>query len=444
MEPPSPAQVGVRRPKVLFLACYFPPAQAVSATRAWNIAKYLTRLGWTVTVVTPHPSVWRHHEDPEKVAAELAREGIHRITTGYRWRWLEPEQFKCWNDGVGWVLGGLCRRVGRMLSLDTGIGWVRQAERSCARLTADDVDVILATGNPFASFSLAKRLSQKLGRPYVLDYRDPWTTPFYEKPVRKQIVRLEADLLASASAVTVVAQSLLNNRRSDVHVVTNGFDPEELAHIQPHRFTEFAIVYSGTFHPPKIAVTPIMVALRMLRGSRQGGHVPWRFHYYGGDVQHVLSEAERAGVSERVVVHGRVPRAEALSAVRGAGVAIVISSVLEAVAVHDKAIITGKLFDAIGLGVPTLVIGPAGSDIEAILATAGLGRLVPAVDLDGIVTFLQELLAGNRPPAVRPDSYAWPHLIRSVAAVLERGIQDKADLAGRLSDRLDMSPHAVS
>jgi hypothetical protein len=79
-----------RRPKLLILACSFPPVQAIASVRTGNIAEYLARLRWEVTVVTPDPSVWRNVEDPEKVSMELDREGIGRILTGYRWRCLEP------------------------------------------------------------------------------------------------------------------------------------------------------------------------------------------------------------------------------------------------------------------------------------------------------------------------------------------------------------------
>ena len=67
----------LKRPKLLFLACFFPPVQGIGSVRTRNIAKYLARLGWEVTVVTPDPSVWRNVEDPEKVSMELDREGIN-------------------------------------------------------------------------------------------------------------------------------------------------------------------------------------------------------------------------------------------------------------------------------------------------------------------------------------------------------------------------------
>jgi hypothetical protein len=91
-------RLGVR-PKILFLACYFPPSRSTASVRTWNIAKYLARRGWEVTVVTPDPSLWRHADDADKTARDLEREGVKRILTGYRWRNLSPDHMRCWNDG---------------------------------------------------------------------------------------------------------------------------------------------------------------------------------------------------------------------------------------------------------------------------------------------------------------------------------------------------------
>src|SRR5215831_10388005 len=165
-----PKEAGAsRRQKLVFLACYFPPVKCGGYVRAWNITKYLARAGWDVTVVTPDPSLWRNIEDPHKLDRDLKTEGIRRILTGHRWRCLSPDDFQIWNRGLGWAIGGICRVIARRLGIDKGIGWVREAEHACRFLRPNDVDVILATGSPFAAFSLARRLAERLGRPYVLD-----------------------------------------------------------------------------------------------------------------------------------------------------------------------------------------------------------------------------------------------------------------------------------
>jgi glycosyltransferase involved in cell wall biosynthesis len=416
------ASLVVKRPRLLFLACFFPPVQASGAVRARNIAKYLARLGWEVTVVTPDPSVWRNVEDPEKVSMELDREGIKRILTGHRWRCLEPDHLRCWNRGMGWVLGGLCRRFAGRFGIENGVGWVREAERACSTLTSDRVDVILASGAPFASFTLARHLSAKLGRPYVLDYRDPWVRPDHVKdPAMFVICQREAALVQSSSGVTAVAKSFFNGRSgfaSKVHVITNGFDPEEMASITAHDFGHFAIVYAGVFQPPQRTITPVMRMLRRFKDEGISRSVQWRFHYYGSQGDYVQEEAKRFCVAEHVVLHGRVARREALSAVKGSAVTIVITSVLEERVANDGWIITGKLFEPLGLGVPTLLIGPSGSDAEDIVETSGLACAVTASNVEGMLSFLKAVLSGGAPKPKAPETYAWPNIIGKMDLVL--------------------------
>jgi glycosyltransferase involved in cell wall biosynthesis len=414
-----------RPPKLLFLACPFPPVRITACVRTWNIAKYLARMGWEVTVVTPHPSVWRYVDSPEATNLQLRREGIRRILTDYRWRWRAPESLKCWNQGLGWFIGGICRTIARRLDIDTGIGWIRAAERACSILSANDVDLIFATGTPFAAFKLAKRLSERLGRPYVLDYRDPWTgNPHRARPARPATVREEARLLADCAGVTIVSPSWGEDmdRRfglgPKLHVITNGYDPEDLAGIEPYDFGHCAIVYTGNFYPPKRVISPVLAALKRLKETMHGKGVQGRFHYYGRHGDHVREEAERFGVMEQIVLHGTVPRAEALAAVKGAAVAVVITSVVDGATIADRGIMTGKVFEPLGLGTPILLVAPPGSDVETIVETTGLARRFAGSDVPGIASFLAETLSGR---AIKPknlDAYTWTNIAKRLDAVL--------------------------
>ena len=195
----------VPRPKLLFLAYYFPPLNSTGCVRTWNIAKYLSRSGWDVTVVTPDPSLWRKVNDSKQVETDLDRERIRRLSTGHRWRCLSPGDLKCWNHNLGWLIGGVCRTIARHLGVETLVGWEREVERTCAALSHGDVDVILASGPPFVSFRLAKSLSGRLGCPYVVDYRDAWeATPDIE--VRgKSVPGEEHEIIEASSAVTAVS-----------------------------------------------------------------------------------------------------------------------------------------------------------------------------------------------------------------------------------------------
>jgi glycosyltransferase involved in cell wall biosynthesis len=432
------------QPRLLYLAWPFPPLNAIGCVRTWNTAKYLSKLGWNVTVLTPRPSVWRFAERSKQVEAELEALGIRRMGTGHRWRCLTPDYLDCWNHGLGWFVGGLCRSVARSLEIDPQIGWISEARETCAQVMPGSVDLILASGSPFASFGLAKQLSDRLGCPYVVDYRDLWTTnPHAGRPVRSAIVRQETRLVADAAAVAVVSPSMavaLEHQfhlGAKLHVVTNGFDPEELASVKPHPFDHFAIVYTGEFYPPKRIIDPVVKALQQLKvvGARE----TWRFHYYGGAGAHVQEAAERFGVRNRVVLHGNVARAEALSAVRGAGIAVVITSVAEESSVEDRGILTGKLFESLGLRTPTLVVAPRGSDVESVTQTTGLARRFIGNDATGIASFFAEVMAGQRPVEKNPDVYAWTTVIQRMDAIL-RSVLEKTQPPETVSKRGIPSP----
>jgi glycosyltransferase involved in cell wall biosynthesis len=205
---------------------------------------------------------------------------------------------------------------------------------------------------------------------------------------------------------------------SKLHVITNGYDPVELADIKPYDFGHRAIVYTGNFYPPKRVISPILAALKRVNETMHGKDVQWRFHYYGGQGNHVREEAERFGVMEQVVLHGNVPRAEALAAVKGASVTVAITSVAEKATMADRGIMTGKVFEALGLGTPILLVAPPGSDVETIAETTGLARRFTGNDVDGIASFLAETLAGQAVEAKNLETYAWPSIINQFDAVL--------------------------
>jgi glycosyltransferase involved in cell wall biosynthesis len=418
-----------RKPKLLFLAYAFPPRNAAGSVRLWNIAKHLSRLGWHVTVVVPDPSLLRNAENEEKITALLAREGISRLVTGHRWRCLSPKGLKCWNRNFGWLAGGVCRTVARNLGIEPSIGWVKAAEQACSSLTPKDVDIILASGSPFVAFSLAKKLSDRLGRPYVLDYRDPWTdNPHNARPPRISAIQEEASLLEGCAAVTIVSPSwgaTLDRRHgigAKLHVVTNGYDSDEMADVKAHDFGHCAFVYTGVFYPPKRVISPLLAALKHLKESLDENNNAWFFHYYGAEEHHVREQAERFGLSDRIVLHGRVSRREALSAVKGARLAVVITSVEDEGTLEDKGIVTGKIFEAIGVGIPVLLIAPKDSDARTTTEDTGLVKSFLGADIQGIASFLKDVVCGQMPDPKNVEMFSWTSIAKQLDAALRNVI----------------------
>ena len=421
-----------KKPKLLFFAFFFPPYRAIASVRSACIAKQLSRIGWDVTVVTPHPSLLQDYDDPEKVRVELERWGVKRLFTGYRWRCLGTYNLRSYHPGrLRLIWERICRRLARAMGIDELIGWNMEARRACAKLTSRDVDVILATGGAFGIFRVAKKLSETLGRPYVLDYRDLWTgNPHAPARMRERSRNIERELLEGCSAVSVVSPSMaqyLSGRvgmADKVHVVSNGYDPDDFENVVPESFGHFAIVYTGGFYQQKRTAEPLMRALKRLMQFEPPR--PWRFHYYGTCGAHVRELARKHGVEDRVELHDQVSRSRCLSAIGGAGVAIVVTSVHEAGDLADRGIITGKIFEPIGLGTPVMVVAPPHSDVEAVVHDAGRGAVFAGSDIEGMAAYLNGLLAGNVPPRNHPEKYAWTSLAQSMDAMLRKAMSGSA------------------
>lgn len=417
-------------PRLLFVTYTFPPARTAGSVRVWNIAKYLARSGWIITVLTPDASIWRHADSPGAFKTKMKQEGVRLLATDHQWRWLAAESVNCSSNGLTWFLGGICRNAARHLGIEKTAGWIKAAEHASAGLRSGEVELVLASGPPFSAFTVARRLSERLHCPYVLDYRDLWSRNHFSPA--PGAVRKEASLVSDSAAVTTVSptwRSIMEREfggGEKLHVISNGYDAEELARVRPHGFGHFAIVYAGALTPPKQSISPVMAALGRLKQSAHGHNREWKFHYYGPATRHVSEEAERFGVSGSTILHGKVSRSEALSAVKGADVAVVITSVVERATAEDNGVVTSKIFEAVGLRTPILLIAPAGSDANTVAEITGLARSFSATEVDGIASFLNDAMDGRSLEPKDPSAYAWENLIGGLDGVLRNAIGQRA------------------
>src|SRR5262249_10445844 len=125
---------------------------------------------------------------------------------------------------------------------------------------------------------------------------------------------------------------------------------------------------------------------------------------------------------DRVVLHGGVSRTDALSAVRGANIAVVIASVFAEDTQQDNGKIPGKLFEPLGLGTPILLIAPPGSDATQIVEETGMGRGFIGTDIEGIVHFLSNVArTEHNKRTTCTDRYSWPVLAARLDRIL-RGV----------------------
>lgn len=232
-----------RRPRVLYLAFYFPPSRASGVYRARATANHLAEKGWDVTVCAA-PLDFLHN------VIGSVDEGLSKtVDPSIRVERPSLNQYSWQNDlrQYSWLRRSfplMAKRVYEFsqtkLFPERYSSWAWASVTRALKLHAKQrFDVVIATGNPFASFGAAWLFNRLTGVPYVMDYRDSWTLDlFHDEPAFPEghiAWAWEKRMLDKASAAVFVNEALRGwhaERYPEVAdrmmVVPNGWDADVL------------------------------------------------------------------------------------------------------------------------------------------------------------------------------------------------------------------------
>jgi glycosyltransferase involved in cell wall biosynthesis len=232
-----------RRPRVLYLAFFFPPSRGSGVYRARATANHLAEQDWEVTVCASPlrflqevtGSVDTSLSDSVDPRIRVERPALHHFTWERdirrygRFRGTLPVQAQ---QLYAWGL--------REVFPEHYASWALAAVGRALRLHARrPFDVVVATGNPFASFAAAWLLNRITGLPYVLDYRDSWTLDQFtdgpKYPPEHAAWPWERRVLERATGTLFVNEAMRTwhaerypKAAVRMSVVPNGWDPELL------------------------------------------------------------------------------------------------------------------------------------------------------------------------------------------------------------------------
>lgn len=276
---------GRRRPRVLYLAFYFPPTRASGVFRARATANHLAAAGWDVTVATAPREFFTRFIDSVDLSLEATvdpRVRVVRPRMGF-YRWESDIRRYGWFRGTFPSLAAkLHRWQTEQIFPEPYATWLPHL---VAGAVADHVrrpyDLVVATGNPFASFAAAWALHRALHVPYVLDYRDAWTFNQFTEEVRypagHSAWRWEERVLGEAAEVAFVNDGMRGwhaerypAAASRMTVVANGWEPEILGDLtapEPAAGRPLRVGYVGT-------VTDAMPVEELLEGWRRARRDP--------------------------------------------------------------------------------------------------------------------------------------------------------------------------
>lgn len=256
--------------KVLILAYDFPPYVSVGGLRPYSWLKYFPEFGIEPIVITRQWSN-THGSELDYIASGFSQQDVIEkvgggliIRTSYQPNWSNRLLLK-----YGATRFRLLRKTisafYEFAQFVLPLGPKRKIYKSARKyLQENNVDAIIATGDPFVLFHYANKLSYELNVPWIADYRDPWSMdiPLQKKPILRRWSKFhEKRLLKKANAVVAVssfvAQQVVRYFTEKIHIIPNGYDQELIAaaSVIPQQKNVMSIAYAGTiynWHPVEL------------------------------------------------------------------------------------------------------------------------------------------------------------------------------------------------
>ncbi len=379
---------------VLMFAYHYPPDTAIGGARPYRFSKYLKRLGYRVHVISAAASVETPEADVSYVADPL---------------YAEPRK------GAGWQAERVIRRF--LLPGASGLRWAFRASRLARDLIRGNAGsrvTVLSTYPPVGAHVAGWLVAKSEKVPWIADFRDPMADRSvldgYSALHKMSLAFLESRMVLKRASLVIANtdtaadhfRQTYPRRAADVHLIWNGFDPENRFDPIPvpgrvrRVVTHTGELYVGRTAAPMLESIQRLIDAGRLRADRLTLRLIGPAAPYCLPGEQFLERARAQGWLD--LVNDSVPRDEALTVMRGSDALLLLQP-------QSTVQVPGKLFEYLPTGHPILAYVPKDSPVERILAQSGiLYRCVHPEDSraefdNAIADFFELPLEPGRPSA---------------------------------------------
>ncbi|MFB7232901.1 MULTISPECIES: glycosyltransferase [unclassified Streptomyces] len=385
-----------RRPRVLYLAFYFPPSRASGVYRARATANFLASKNWDVTVcAAPLDFLYDVIGSVDEELSETVdpRIRVERPSLNqYSWQ-QDLRSYSRLRRSFPLMAARLFEFGQEKVFPERYASWAwASVARGLKMHARKRFDVVVATGNPFASFGAAWLFNRLTGVPYVADYRDSWTLDlFHDQPAFPEdhiAWGWEKKVLGRASASVFVNEALRGwhadrypEAADRMMVVPNGWDadvipeghtsqaqPETVGPDEPQKPLTFA--YLGTL-TAKQPVEEMAEAFKIARRHPELAGAELQIHghlgFFKNSPQTLVKRlglddaaAEREGEESGLRYCGPVSKTEVGEVYENADVLVFLAG-------GGKYVTSGKIFEYMAFGHPIVSVHAPGIAAQDVL-----------------------------------------------------------------------------
>ncbi len=437
---------------VLFLSYYFPPIGGPAIQRTLKYVKYLTRMGYQITVITV--------DDTNKEIKDLSL--ICEIPKGVRIvrfpnNFDENEtltldyQKKIYSllsqiDSSKKFLSELYNSQKEQLFYplpDKLIVWATEVMENIAKyVDMSTIDILYSTVPYWSPHLLGYLLKKRYGIPWVADYRDVWTVskeyaemiyPFIGECEFAWHRFVEQRVLPEMDALVTIGENTVELFKQDnryeiadskIHNIPNGYDEEDFGSIRTRskKNDKFTICYNGSLglsRKPECVLKVIsdLIQERLIDRDRicwifNGSNSSKKFYDY-------VKKFDAYGITEN---RGMLSHLESIQSASDADVLVVYGEF----GVVGRYVYTGKFMEYLRIGRPILAFSSSDSPISSILAKTRLGENFDLYDEKGIRNFILKhycdwMNSENKKPTYNPsiEVYSREKQAEQMAAIFE-------------------------
>jgi glycosyltransferase involved in cell wall biosynthesis len=388
--------------KVLVITYYFPPSGGSGVQRTLKFVKYLREFGWEPVVLTAKEADYPAYDaslqkevprgvavyraplfEPYKLYRRFTGRPINQ-STDMATLSQSPDRRKKWSEHVSEFV-----RAGFFVP-DARMTWLYPAVKMGKKIIADEnISIIFSSAPPYTTHLIARKLASASGLPWVADFRDSWigwlSAPQW-RPVWARLLeqRMEHAVLRDADKILTVSNGVaedLLSRHAELcdqrwQLLPNGYDSQDFSGIPPApRSDRFTLVYTGSMYGHR---NPEMLiqALERMPSSRAAQFL---VRIVGRVDDAILARIRSSRVADCFEHIAYVTHASSLSYLLAADAALLIIDDAPA----TRGIVTGKVYEYIGAGLPILALAPEG-DAADLINQNQLGLVISPGDIRAI------------------------------------------------------------